>query len=85
MVDVLNAVDKRYIYQLISTVRLPGSIIFDSQIQIHTGTKKEDVSLAKEFQEHLKKKHRKYGVIDQGKSKKVHVNKMDRQTVSCSG
>ena len=54
-----------------SAVQLPGSIIFDSQIQMHTGTQKYDVSLAKEFQEHLKKKHRKDGVIDQGKQKKI--------------
>ena len=58
-----NAVDKHYINQLMSTVQLPGSIIFDSQIQMHTGTKKDYVSLAKEFQEHLTKKHRKYSVI----------------------
>ena len=65
MVDVLNAVDKSYIYQLMFTVKLPRSKIFDSQIQIHTGTPKYDVSLAKEFQKHMKKKYRKYGVIDQ--------------------
>ena len=52
MVDELNAVDKCYIYQFMSTVQVPGSIRFDSQIKIHTGTKKDDVSLAKEFQEH---------------------------------
>ena len=34
MVDGINTVDKRYIYQLMSTVKLPGSIIFDSQIQM---------------------------------------------------
>ena len=45
----INAVDKRYIYELISTVQLTGSKIFDSQIQMHTGTRKDDVSLAKEF------------------------------------
>ena len=32
VVDVLNAVDKRYIYQLMSTVKLPVSKIFDSQL-----------------------------------------------------
>ena len=47
VVDGLNAADKRYIYQLMSTVQLPGSIRFDSQIQMHTGTQKDDVSLAK--------------------------------------
>ena len=51
-----NAVDKRYIYQLMSTVQLPESNIFDSQMQIHTGNQTHDVSLAKEFQHHLTKK-----------------------------
>ena len=83
VVDGLNAVDKRYIYQLMSTVQVPGSIIFDSQIKMHTGTKKYDVSLAKEFKEHLEKEHRKYGAIDQGKTKNDLWKKMDRQTVSC--
>ena len=50
VVDGINAVDKCYIYRLMSTVQLPGSIRFDSNIQMHTGTEKEDVSLAKEFQ-----------------------------------
>ena len=47
VVDGINAVDKRYIYQLMSNVKLPGSVRFDSQIKIHTGTEKEDISLAK--------------------------------------
>ena len=68
-VDRINDVDKRYIYQLMSNFQLPGSKIFDSQIRIHTGTQKDDVSSAKEFQEHMTKNHRKDGVIDQGKSK----------------
>ena len=38
VVDGLNAVDKRYIYRLMSTAQLPGSKIFDSQMKIHTGT-----------------------------------------------
>ena len=40
VIDGLNDVDKRYIYQLMSTVQIPGSKIFDSHIQIHTGTQK---------------------------------------------
>ena len=40
VVDGLNAVDKRYIYQLMATVKLPGSNIFDSQMQMHTGNQK---------------------------------------------
>ena len=53
MVDGLYAFDKRYIYQLMSKVQLPGSIIFDSQIKIRIGTEKKDVSLAREFKDHL--------------------------------
>ena len=41
--DGLNDVDKRYIYQLMSTVQIPGSNIFDSHIQTHTVTQKDDV------------------------------------------
>ena len=47
VVDGLNDVDKRYISQLISKVQLPGSVIFYSQIKMHTGTENKDVSLAK--------------------------------------
>ena len=39
-------------------------------MQMHTGTQKDDVCLAKEFQERLTKNHCKYGAIDQGKYKK---------------
>ena len=42
----INDVDKRYIYQLMSSVQIPGSNVFDSQMQIHTGTQKDDVSLS---------------------------------------
>ena len=52
---------------------------------MHTGSQNNDVSLAKEFQQHLKKSINKHGVIDQGKYKKIHLKKLDRQTVSCSG
>ena len=53
-VDGLSAVDKRYIYQLMSTLQLPGLNIFDSHMQMHTCNQKDYVSLAKEFQHHLK-------------------------------
>ena len=53
-----------------STVQLPGSNIFYSPMQMHTGTQNNDVSLSKEFQHHLTKEHRKYGVIDQVNYKK---------------
>ena len=53
MVDGLNAVDKRYIYKLMSRVQLPGSVIFDSQIKIQTGTENKYVNLAQEFKDNL--------------------------------
>ena len=64
MVDRLNAVDKRYIYQLMYKVQLTGSVRFDSQIKLHTGTENKDVSLAKEFKDHLEGEHHQNGVID---------------------
>ena len=51
----LNDVDKRYIYQLMYNVQLPGSKIFDSQMKMHTGNKNDDVSF--KFQQHLTKEH----------------------------
>ena len=47
-----------------------GSIRFNSQIKIHTGTEKKDVSLTREFKNHMEGEHRKNGVINQGKSRK---------------
>ena len=38
VVDGLNSVGMRYIYQLMSTIQLPVSIRFDSNIKTHTGT-----------------------------------------------
>ena len=63
-------VDKCYIYQLMFKVQLPGSVRFDSQIKMHTGTENKDVSLAKELKDHLEGGHRQNGDIDQGKQKK---------------
>ena len=36
VVDGINAIDKRYIYQLMSSFQLIGSNIFYSQMQMHT-------------------------------------------------
>ena len=58
-----------------SKVQLPGSVIFDSQIRIHTGTENKDVSLAKEFVDHLEVEYRQNGAIDQGKSRKIFMEK----------
>ena len=85
VLDGLNDVDKRYIYQLMSTFQLPGSKIFDSQIQMHTDTQKYDVSLAKGFQEHLTKKApQRWFHWSRKIQKTIHGNKMDIKTVSCS-
>ena len=54
-----------------SNFQLPGSKTFDSQILMHSCTQNNDVSLAKKFQKHLSKEHRKHRVIDQGKYKKI--------------
>ena len=75
VVDGINDVDKRYIYQLMSTVQLPGSNRFYSHMQMHTGNKKDDVSLANEFQHYLTKCQRKNGVVDQGKYKKIFMER----------
>ena len=70
MVGVINAVDKRYIYQFMSKVQLPGSVIFYSQIQVHSGTENKDVSLAQEFKNNLEEEHLRNGAIYQVKSRK---------------
>ena len=38
---------------------------------MHFITQKKDVSLAKGFQKHMSKEHRKHGVIDQGICRKI--------------
>ena len=69
VVDGINDVYKRYIYQFISTVQLYGSTRIDSNIQMHTGSQKDYVSLAKKFQHYLKKSTAKM-MFDHGKNKK---------------
>ena len=75
MVDGINAVDKSYIYQLMSKVQLPGSVRFDSKIKMNTGTENKDVSLAKEFKDHLEGEHRQNCVVDQGKPRKIFMKR----------
>ena len=75
VVDGLNDVDKPFIYQLMSKVQLPESVRFDSQIKIHTGTEKKGVSLSHEFKNHLEEEHLQNGVIDQGKPRKIFMER----------
>ena len=70
VVDLLNAVDKRHIYQLMSKVQLTGSVRFYSQIKMHTGTENKDVSLDKKLKDHLEGEHRQNGAIDKGNQEK---------------
>ena len=42
---------------------------------MHTGTENKDVSLAQEFKNHLEEEHRQNGVIDQGKSRKLFMER----------
>ena len=82
MVDGINAIDKSYIYQLMSKVQLPGSVRFYSQIKMHSVPENKDVSLSQEFKDHLEEEHLQNGAIDQGKQKNIHGKKMDRKKVS---
>ena len=65
VINGISTIDKRFIYQLMSNVQLPGSKTFDSHIIMHSCIHKNDFSLAKQFQKYLSKEHRKHGVIDQ--------------------
>ena len=67
VVDELNAIDKRYTYQFMYKVKLPGSVRFYSQIKMYTGTENKDVSLSEEFKDHMEEEHRQNGAIDKGK------------------
>ena len=57
MVDELNSVDKRFIYELMPNILLTGSIRLDSQMKMYTGKQIYDVSSAEEFQQHLSEYH----------------------------
>ena len=43
----INAIDKSYIYKLMSNVQLPGSKLFYPHMQMQTITQNNDVSLDK--------------------------------------
>ena len=70
VVDGLNAIEKRFLLQLMSTVKLLGEKIYDTQIVMHTGTRTYGVSLSSEFQKHISTVAHKHGFIDQEKCKK---------------
>ena len=85
VVDGLNTIDKKYIYQLMSNLQLPGSKTFYSHIVMYSCRQKNDISLAKKFQIYISKKHHKHRVIDQRNIEKYPL-KWNGQTymISCS-
>ena len=64
----LNAVDKHYIYQFMSNVKLPGSNRFDSQMQMHTGNQKLWCKFISAISTPSNKRALQSGVFDQGKT-----------------
>ena len=51
--DGLNATRKRFLFQLISTVTLPGAKMYDTQMVMHHETSTKYVSLDRKFQKTL--------------------------------
>ena len=49
VVDGLNAIGKRFLFQIIITVQLPCAKDYDTQMVMHTGGRTSDVSLSKEL------------------------------------
>ena len=45
-VDYLNAAEKQFISMIITTVKLPGSDTYDSQMKMHTTTENTTIILA---------------------------------------
>ena len=67
VVDVLNATGKSFLFQLMSTVQLPGAKGYGTHMVMHTGTRTSYTSFASEFQKQLFTAALKHGVIDQWK------------------
>ena len=47
VVDVLKTTDKRFLFQLISTIKLSSYKLYDTQMGMHSATHKADASLAR--------------------------------------
>ena len=73
VLDCLNAIYKKLIFQLILTVQLPGGKQNETQMVINIGARTSGVSLTKEIQKHQSSVARKSGVIDKGKYKKPEI------------
>ena len=49
----ISSNDNCHIYQLIYNFQLPGTNIFNPQMQMHNGNQNNGIILVKEFQKHL--------------------------------
>ena len=63
VVDGLNAISKRFLLQLIPTLKLPGANSYVTQMVMHTRTHSYYVSFYIEFQKYLSNAASKHGVI----------------------
>ena len=73
VVDGLNSIDKRYMYQLISTVQLTASKTFENNIIMHSFTPRKDASLGKESQKICLRMIVNRGLLIRGKTGKETV------------
>ena len=64
-----------------STVQLPGSNRFDSQMQMYTGNQKDYVGLSKELQHFPTKKTAKMVSLISSIQKTIHGEKMDTESI----
>ena len=69
----LNVTCKQFPFNLMETVKLPGSKGYDTHMVTKSETSTADASLSKEFQKNLSNAAQKHGLIDQGKYKNWHV------------
>ena len=74
VIDGLNYIEKRFLFQLISTVKLSGAKSYDTKMVMHTGTRTSDVNFSREFKNPSYTAH-KHVVIDKCKYKKGQINK----------
>ena len=64
VVDGINATENIFLFQLMETVQLWGSKIYDTQMVINSPTSTDDISLDLELPKHLYNRSHKHGVID---------------------
>ena len=68
----INAIYKRFLFQLITTVQLTGSKWYDTHMEIRYTNSTANVSLSRQFQKNLSNTARKHRVINQEKNAKLN-------------